>query len=143
VNGIYQLDACAMLTLFDMELGFEKVRDLLRRASIGELTIYMSAVNLTEVIYDLLPQKTETEMDEIWRKIYAMPLTIIRDISDSIIKDTSRFKVTYRIALADVFGLALAKSLGAVFVTSDHSEMEQIEEHESISFLWLPAKPKK
>jgi hypothetical protein len=35
-----------------------------------------------------------------------------------------------------VFGLAAAKEIGATFVTSDHNEMEQIEEHEKISFLW-------
>ncbi|GHV39257.1 hypothetical protein AGMMS49546_11000 [Spirochaetia bacterium] len=139
----YQLDACAMLALFNLEPGFEKVRDVLRRASAGEVTLYMSAVNLTEVIYDLLPQKTEAEMTEIWRAIHAMPLTIIRDISDRIITDASRFKVRYRIALGDVFGLAAASDLGATFVTSDHDELEQVEQHEPISFLWLPAKPKK
>jgi hypothetical protein len=28
-------------------------------------------------------------------------------------------------------------------VTSDHSELEPVEQHEQISFLWLPARPKK
>jgi predicted nucleic acid-binding protein len=46
-------------------------------------------------------------------------------------------------SLADSIGLATAKDLGAIFVTSDHSELEAVEQHEPISFLWLPARPKK
>jgi len=38
--------------------------------------------------------------------------------------------------------ITVSKELGATFITSDHGEMEQIEEHESIPFLWLPANPK-
>jgi predicted nucleic acid-binding protein len=82
-------------------------------------------------------------MTQIWEDIYDLPITFIRNMSDSLVKEAARLKYTYRIALGDVFGLAAAKELKATFVTSDHNEMEQIEQHEPISFLWLPAKPKK
>ncbi|GHV87226.1 hypothetical protein AGMMS50255_5220 [Spirochaetia bacterium] len=143
MSEIYSLDACALSTFFDRDLGFEKVGALLERADAGEVIIYMSAVNLTEVIYDQMDKKDKSGMSQLWDDIHDLPITLIHDISDSIVKEAARLKATYHIALGDVFGLAVARSLGAIFVTSDHSEMEQIEEHEPISFLWLPAKPKK
>ncbi|GHV95443.1 hypothetical protein AGMMS50293_17630 [Spirochaetia bacterium] len=82
-------------------------------------------------------------MTAILKDIRSLPITIVHETSDNIALEAARLKFTYHIALGDVFGLATAKELGAAFVTSDHNEMEQIEEHEPISFLWLPAKPKK
>jgi predicted nucleic acid-binding protein len=82
-------------------------------------------------------------MTEILQDIQALPLTIVHEISDDAALEAARLKFRYSIALADVFGLALARELGASFVTSDHSEMEQIEAAEPIAFHWLPAKPKK
>jgi PIN domain nuclease of toxin-antitoxin system len=143
VSEIYSLDACALSTFFDRDTGFEKVSALLERADAGEVTIYMSAINLTEVIYDQLDKKDESGMTQLWEDIYDLPITFIRNMSDSLVKEAARLKYTYHIALGDVFGLAAAKELKATFVTSDHNEMEQIEQHEPISFLWLPAKPKK
>jgi predicted nucleic acid-binding protein len=103
----------------------------------------MSAINLTEVIYDQMDKREESGMDQLWDDIHDLPITFLRNTSDFIIKEAARLKVTYHIALADVFGLAAVKDLDATFVTSDHNELEQIEEHEKISFLWLPAHPKK
>jgi predicted nucleic acid-binding protein len=143
LSEIYSLDACTLSTFFDRDTGFEKVAALLERADAGEVIIYMSVVNLTEVIYDQMDKREEPGMDQLWDDIHDLPITFLRDISDSIVKEAARLKATYHIALADVFGLAIAKEIGATFVTSDHNEMEQIEEHEKISFLWLPAKPKK
>ncbi|GHV88479.1 hypothetical protein AGMMS50267_08390 [Spirochaetia bacterium] len=143
MSEIYALDACALSTFFDRDPGFEKVGALLECADAGEVIIYMSAVNLTEVIYDQMDKRDESGMNQLWDDIHDLPITLIHDISDSIVKEAARLKATYHIALGDVFGLAVARSLGARFVTSDHSEMEPIEEHEPISFLWLPAKPRK
>jgi predicted nucleic acid-binding protein len=142
VSGLFSLDACALSTFFDRDIGFEQVQDLLERAEAGEITLYMSAVNLTEVIYDQM-DKRPAGMGQLWDDIHDLPITLIRDIGDPIVAEAARLKFRYHIALADVFGLALARELGASFVTSDHSEMEQIEAAEPIAFRWLPAKPKK
>jgi hypothetical protein len=39
--------------------------------------------------------------------------------------------------LADAIGIATACSLDAVFVTSDHHELDTVEEHESFNFYWI------
>jgi len=75
-------------------------------------------------------------MTDILKDILSLPVTIVHETTDNVILEVARLKNTYHI---DVFGLAVAKELGATFVTSDHSEMEQVQKHEPISFLWLPA----
>jgi predicted nucleic acid-binding protein len=47
-------------------------------------------------------------------------------------------KGTYhRISLADAIGLATAKELSGQFATSDHHELEKIEQQEPYQFLWI------
>jgi hypothetical protein len=52
-------------------------------------------------------------------------------------------KVAYSISLADSIACAVAKEFSAILVTSDHSELELLEQQKSIPFLWLPPHPKK
>jgi predicted nucleic acid-binding protein len=139
----YCLDACALITVVKKEPGFEIVRDLLRRAAAGEAAVSMSAVNLSEVIYNFQSEKSVEQMEELWRSIHAMPITIVREITDSMISEAAGLKSRHRMSHADALGLAAAKERGAAFVTSDHAELEPVDQHESIPFLWLPAKPKK
>jgi predicted nucleic acid-binding protein len=143
VTDTYCFDACALITVIKQEPGVEIVRDLLRRAATGEVTVYISVVNLSEVIYNFWPEKSEKQMGTLWQHIRAMPITIIREITDRIINEAARLKARNKMSHADAIGLATAKDLDAIFVTSDHSELEAVEQHESIPFLWFPAKPKK
>jgi predicted nucleic acid-binding protein len=64
-------------------------------------------------------------------------------ISYTIFHQSSRLKASYKCSLADTIGLATAIELSGHFVTSDHHELEAIDKNESISFIWLPAHPKK
>jgi predicted nucleic acid-binding protein len=139
----YSLDACALIAFVDNEDGAEIVEGVFNRAAAGEAAIYMRAINLLEVIYGFRPKKTDAEMTELWQDIRTLPIKIIREISDSIINEAARLKSLYKMSLADSIGLATAVELSAQFVTSDHKELEPIERHEPISFLWLPAKPRK
>ncbi|MHC6203274.1 PIN domain-containing protein, partial [Breznakiellaceae bacterium SP9] len=113
------------------------------RAAAGDAVVYMSAVNLSEVIYNFRPEKADDEMNVLWQRIHNLPITIVRDITDNIIDTAAFLKSRSKMSLADSLGLAVAKELGAAFVTSDHSELEPVSQHESISFLWLPPRPKK
>jgi predicted nucleic acid-binding protein len=144
----YCLDACALITVFKQEPGFEIIRDLLRRAAAGEAAVSMSAVNLSEVIYNFRPETSDEQMAALWQHIRAMPLTIVREITDPMINEAARLKARNKMSHADALGLATAKELGAAAnrrfdVTSEHDELEAVAQQEPISFLWLPAKPKK
>jgi predicted nucleic acid-binding protein len=64
-------------------------------------------------------------------------------IADKVFREASRLKGVYGIPLGDSYACATAWAANAALVTSDHHDLEIIEQQESISFLWLPPRPKK
>jgi len=47
----YVLDACAILIILNGESGAQKVLDLLDQAETGNIHLFMSIVQLTEIFY--------------------------------------------------------------------------------------------
>jgi predicted nucleic acid-binding protein len=143
VKETYCLDACALITHFKQEPGIEIVMGLFRRAASGEVLVCISAINLSEIIYNFRKEMTDSQMAGLWQDIRALPITVVREITDDIIDEAARLKSRNKMSHADAIGLATAVSCSATFVTSDHDELEPVEQHENISFLWLPPRPKK
>jgi predicted nucleic acid-binding protein len=139
----YLLDACALLALFNGEEGDDIIDGLLKQAKDGSITLSMSIVQLLEVYYDRIYVVGMEAAKQRVESILAGPITIIDTISYPVMYEAGRLKTAYNISLADSIACAAAKEISGIFVTSDHSELEPVEQHENISFLWLPAKPKK
>jgi PIN domain nuclease of toxin-antitoxin system len=139
----YCLDACALITFFNDEDGSDKVDDLLGKAEKGEIALFMSKVQLLEVYYDRIYTAGIDAAKERVLSILAESITIVDTITANVFYEAGRFKTSYDMSLADSIGVATSGDLGATFVTSDHSELEAVEQQEHLSFLWLPAKPKK
>jgi predicted nucleic acid-binding protein len=137
------LDACALLTFLNDEDGAETMEEIFQKAEDGQIALYVSIINLLEVYYDRLRTSKNDKIDEFFEFIRVMPITVINSISDFVYHEAARLKAFNAISLADAIGLASAKELSAQFVSSDHSELEIIEQQESISFRWLPPHPKK
>jgi PIN domain nuclease of toxin-antitoxin system len=134
----YVLDACALIALFKKESGFEEVRDLVKAADAGEIAVYMSIVNLLEVYYGFIGSDGMVYATTLMNKVYDSAIKIIATISPPVYQNAARLKGTYRrISLADSVGLATAASIGGTFVTSDHHELDVIEQHEPIMLLWI------
>jgi predicted nucleic acid-binding protein len=134
----YIFDACALIAYLNQEEGegFETVEELLNQAETGELTIYMSIVNLVEVYYGYIGDCGVTIADEIMRPVAGFPIQVISNITDAVYRETARFKGIYPLSLADAFLCATAKSLSATIVTKD-SEIAGPEEEERLSVLWI------
>ena len=139
----YVLDACALIALLDEEEGVDIVQDIITKAIDGDVTLYMSIINYTEVHYDRLKIGGKDKAQIFLGRLSCLPIIIVDGISLVVSHEASRLKIAHHISLADAIGLATAKELSAVFVTSDHKELEPIEQHEAVSFLWLPSSPKK
>jgi predicted nucleic acid-binding protein len=103
----------------------------------------MNIINLLEVYYDRLRTSKNDKVDEFFEFIRVAPITVINSVSDFVYHEAARLKAFNAISLADAIGLASTKELSARFVSSDHSELEIIEQQESIFFRWLPPHPKK
>ncbi|MDR1175297.1 MAG: type II toxin-antitoxin system VapC family toxin [Treponema sp.] len=137
------LDACALLTFLNDEEGVEIMAEIFQKAEDGQIAVYMSIINLLEVYYDRLRTSKNDRIDEFLEFIRVAPITVINSISDFVYHEAARLKAFNAISLADAIGVATAKEISAQFVTSDHSELEIVEQQEPVSFLWLPPKPKK
>jgi PIN domain nuclease of toxin-antitoxin system len=139
----YVLDACAVLAFLNDEEGADLVEDLLNRKTAGEITLFMSIVNLLEVYYNELRDKDAEIAQVVLDMVQRYSITVIDRISDFAFHEAARLKVTYKLSFADAIGLAARAELSGTFVSSDHSELEAVENSEQIPFLWLPPRPKK
>jgi predicted nucleic acid-binding protein len=133
----YLLDACALLAYIkkEPEGGFI-VKELLGRASTGEIALSMSIINLTEVYYGLIRDDGIEMADKIMEDVEYLPLHIIETVTRAVYHEAARFKSAYAMSLADVFLCATAQSLPAIIVTKD-KEIEAAEQPEGLSVLWI------
>ena len=140
---VHVLDACALISYLNNEHGSDIVEDLLKKAVDGTTDIYMNIINLVEVHYANIRTLGSDQAAIILENILAAPIQVVSVVSDTIFQHSSRLKAHYKCSIADAIGLATAIELSGQFVTSDHHELEAVEENESIPFLWLPSHPKR
>ncbi|GHV79306.1 hypothetical protein AGMMS49944_10970 [Spirochaetia bacterium] len=75
------------------------------------------------------------------RKIHVSPITIVEPDTDTFLHEAARFKVVYGIPLGDCFLCATASLFQGTIVTSDHNDLDPVEEAEQYPFLWIRPKP--
>ena len=133
----YVLDACAIVAVLNEEKGAESVRDLIDLAGNGSIAVYMNAVNLLEVYYGIYKAYDKDTAEDVLVHIYASPIEIVETVSVDILREAGRLKSLYKISLADSFAIAQASILGGTLVTSDHHEIDIVDENEDIAFQWF------
>ena len=126
----YVLDSHAVLAFLQLESGWERVKDLMRAASDGEVELYMSAINLAEVKYIAIRRKGHTL--QTMAAIEALPITIMS--ADEYIEQVVVLKARYAVSLADCFAAALAIDMDCALVTGD-PEFKKLEG--SLRVEWL------
>ncbi|MDR1873087.1 MAG: PIN domain-containing protein [Deltaproteobacteria bacterium] len=137
MTNVYFLDACALLATFKEEIGYITVADLYAKAEKGELSLRINIVNLLEVfyglVYDFGLEFSEKRLSEVTNSSVE-----ITNLSLPTLKEAARFKTTYKISLADSIVLAETSVSNGTIITSDHHEMDIVEQNEShIKFLWI------
>jgi predicted nucleic acid-binding protein len=134
----YVLDACALIAAVFAEDGGLVVKDLIDSAERGEHDVFMCNINLLEVYYGVLRDIGEKHAEEILESIDASSVRVIGALDDGrIFREAGRIKASYKLSLADAVVIAYAASEHCVLVTSDHHEMNVIEQNEEIKFLWI------
>ncbi|MCB0198076.1 MAG: type II toxin-antitoxin system VapC family toxin [Anaerolineae bacterium] len=113
------LDAWAVLAFLQKEEpAASRVKQLLTAAKENNVQLFISIINLGEVIYRIGKVKGEAQAQETLETIYLLPLQII-SADDEIVFAAVRFKMQYAISYADAFAAALSERLEAVLVTGD------------------------
>ena len=114
----YVLDSYALLAYLEDEPGSEGVSQLLEAASRGKCRLYMSIVNLGEVMYIVERERGLPKAQETLARIDELPIEIV-DADRNLTLAAAHLKTQWSIAYADCFAAALSQVKGAPLVTGD------------------------
>ncbi len=133
----YVLDTNAVLAYLAGEPGTDVVEARFIRAEATLCQLYMHAINAYELYYQFYRHKNEDEANQLWRNILQLPLTVWYTFNEEIVKTAGRMKGTFNLSVADSFLLAQAILLDATVVTSDHHELDTVDQTGTVSFHWF------
>ncbi len=132
-SSVFVLDAFALIAHFDAEPGGEKVKELLKNAENGELSLAMSLINVGELAYIIGREQGRDKSQIMLEDLHAFPITFYEATEERILA-AAWFKAEYPISYADAFAASLAQELNAPLVTGD-PELKRL--HSIIDLIWL------
>lgn len=101
----------------------------------GKHRLLLSVINWGEIYYSILRRTSSQVAEEKASQIAEMPIEIVPVADDlALARQAAIFKANHKIAYADAFAAALAKTERAELVTGD-PEFKQLED--SIRIRWL------
>lgn len=117
-------DSSALIALLRNEIGAPVVQALLSATP----SCFMHAINVAEVFYEI-SRGADVLTARLTIEKFALGGLIERADFDPLFReDVAQLKADWRrVSLADCCGLALARRLGAEFVTADHHELNALE----------------
>jgi predicted nucleic acid-binding protein len=125
----FVLDAWAVLALLQgEEPAASRVKQLLSDAQGEDPGLFISIINLGEVVYRVGKVKGEDEAWQTLDQIRRLPLTVV-PAGEASVFAAARFKMHHAISYADAFAAATADELEATLVTGD-VELEQLNQIE-------------
>lgn len=130
------LDSFALLAYLQDEPGAEQVTRLLDSAETKRTFIWVSLVNLAEVLYIIERSRGLQATKNTIATIDQLPIEIV-DVHRALAFSASHIKANHALSLADAFAIALAKEKNAHLVTGD-PEFEAVAKEIPID--WLPRK---
>jgi predicted nucleic acid-binding protein len=132
----FVLDSYAVLAFLEDAKGGKRVGKLLQEALAGRCQLFMSTVNLGEVLYITERERGLPKAQEVLARIDELPIRVI-DAAREHTLVAAHIKARCPIAYADCFAVALAKLEGASIVTGD-PEFKQLAS--IVPIAWLEAK---
>jgi len=129
----YVLDSFALMALFQEEPGAAKVQELLADARGGEHELYMSVVNLGEMVYTVENRRGLEASQEALAAADQLPIEIV-GVDRPLALSAARLKAASGIGYADCFVVALAQRLGGAVVTGD-THFRQVEHLVAVEWL--------
>ncbi len=131
----YILDSYAVLAYLAAEPGGDRVRELLEAARDRKCHLYMSVVNLGEVIYIIERERGLPRAQETLARIDELSISMV-DVDRSLALAAAHLKTECPIAYADCFAAALAQSKNASLITGD-PEFRKVKPECNLQIEWL------
>ena len=129
----FVLDSFAVLAHLERETGARRVRQNLKASGDGGDAVYLSAINLGEVVYIAEQERGVAVATAALGLIDQLPIILV-DATRSRILSAARIKATTPISYADAFAVAAAEEFQATLLTGD-PEFRAVEGRVAISWL--------
>jgi ribonuclease VapC len=129
------LDSFALLAYLDGEAGMPRVQTLLKGASSGAHRLYVSLINLGEVLYVAEREKGLVQAQRTLAALDQLPLEFV-PVTRATVLAAAHVKAAYPISYADAFAVVTARDLKGVLVTGD-PEFRSMTEAGLVRVEWL------
>jgi len=132
----FVLDACAILAVANEEQGSETITHLWSKAIENEIKLSIHRINLLEVYYTIIKQNKRKKAEILLQIILESPIIVIDELQ-RIFLTAAELKSRFKISLADAVAVSTTMLFDGKLITSDHKELEPLEEAGFDHFLWF------
>jgi len=129
----FVLDSFALLSYFQAEPGGEQVRQILKKALLGDALVFVSVISLGEVYYIIARKRGKNTAREIIQDIESLPVNVLDADFERVIR-AAEVKADHPMSYADAFVAAAAMEFSATIVSGD-PEFKTVEANTSV--LWI------
>jgi predicted nucleic acid-binding protein len=121
----FVLDSFALLAFLESEPGMARVKEVLKEAEKGHAQVYLSWINLGEVLYITEREQGQQKARQTMGYILALPIQMLEIPPLSVVR-AAHIKATHRLSYADAFAVVAALDEDAILLTAD-PEFKSVE----------------
>jgi predicted nucleic acid-binding protein len=129
----FVLDSYALLAYMGGDAGMPRVKAVLAAAGQGECQVYLSWMNLGEVLYITEREQGLRRAHAVLAQVQILPIEML-EVSSQIVLEADHLKATPLISYTDAFAAASALSQQAILLTGD-PELTALEPMMNIEWL--------
>jgi ribonuclease VapC len=129
----YVLDSFALLAHLGDEAGAARVRAVLRAARLDRAEVFLSAINLGELVYITERERGLVQAQMALNAVEQLPVQIHEATRERVLA-AAHLKASHAISYADAFVVAAAQEMGAAILTGD-PEFRTVEGLVSVEWL--------
>jgi ribonuclease VapC len=127
------LDTFALLAYLRDEPAAGRIEKLLDSVQQGKCRLYLSMINLGELLYITERRGGVTKAQDTLALIHQLPIEIL-PANEQTVLAAAHIKANYTVSYADAFASAGAQEVGGIVITGD-PEFSAVEEIVSIEWL--------
>ncbi len=129
----FVLDSFALLAYLQAEPASLKVKETLKLARDRDAQVFLSLINLGEIVYTVERKLGEDTSREVLQDVLTLPIEI-SEVTMERVLSAAHIKGKFPISYADAFAVALAQEMTATLVTGD-PEFRRVES--LVKIMWL------
>lgn len=114
----YVLDSFAMLAYLEAEVGMERIKQLLKTAERGVNRVYLTLINLGEVVYITERERGLPAAHAVLATMEQLSIEVL-PVTRASVLTAAHVKANYTLSYADAFVVAAAQELGGTVLTGD------------------------